>query len=282
MGTDEADIENKADKVHDAWADHVNVIRSKFVSSDDPLFVYTLLQSGTIYNLLTTFSLISTDYLTYLANSKSSNFDARYETTIDCYEMILNYVSTSKDYIAASYKANLMTMPCRNGYSLDKEISKWEDGFYPIYYEPIELFKTAMEEFKTNLPDNFYEKLADLPEEEFVEFIKDTAVEESEPALLRMSAPVVVEDDDDECSVPVLSVDHKSGAKGKYFNFDKNALDVALGRQDWSGERLTLRDGMKVAVWRNANGGSVGDAHGRKDDSAKEGDWSTGDKLLVC
>merc|ERR1712129_113403 len=218
----------------------------------------------------------------YLANSKSSNFDARYATTIDCYEMILNYVSTSKDYIAASYKANLMAMPCRNGYSLDKEISKWEDGFYPVYYEPIELFKTAMEEFKTNLPDNFYEKLADLPEEEFVEFIKDTAVEESEPALLRMSAPVVVEEDDDECSVPVLSVDHKSGAKGKYFNFDKNALDAALGRQDWSGERLTLRDGMKVAVWRSANGGSVGDAHGRKDDSAKEGDWSTGDKLLVC
>merc|ERR1719336_3069018 len=73
--TDDADAENKMDKIHDAWADHVNVIRSKFVTPDDALFVYTLLQSSTIANLMTTFTLVSTDYLKYLALTKSSNFD---------------------------------------------------------------------------------------------------------------------------------------------------------------------------------------------------------------
>merc|ERR1719229_919930 len=156
--TDEAGVENKADKIHDAWADHVNVIRSKFATPDDALFVYTLLQSSTIANLMTTFTLVSTDYLKYLALTKSSNFDNRYQTTIECYDLILNYISGAKDTMAADFKAQLKAMPCRNGFSLDKEISKWEDGFYPIYYDPIEEYKTTMEEFMNGLPSDFYEK----------------------------------------------------------------------------------------------------------------------------
>merc|ERR1712039_302016 len=39
----------------------------------------------------------------------------------------------------------------------------------------------------------------------------------------------------------------------------------------------------KLVVWRNPNGGSKGDAHGRKDPSqtAKANDWSVGDKIKI-
>merc|ERR1712156_737360 len=35
---------------------------------------------------------------------------------------------------------------------------------------------------------------------------------------------------DKQCDLDVLSVDHKSGVYGKYFNFDKKQLDEILGR----------------------------------------------------
>jgi len=53
---------------------------------------------------------------------------------------------------------------------------------------------------------------------------------------------------------------------------------MILGRTDWSNERLDTDKGT-VVVWRNPNGGSVGDAHGRFDKSAKKGDWSVGDEI---
>merc|ERR1712154_705235 len=283
--TDEADAENKADKIHDAWADHVNVIRSKFATPDDALFVYTLLQSSTIANLMTTFTLVSTDYLKYLAQTKSSNFDSRYQTTMDCYELILNYISTAKETIVAQFKAQLKAMPCRNGFSLDKEISKWEDEFYPVHYDPIEEYKTAMEEFMNGLPTDFYEKPEEYAEGtsgwEGFPPLKNAAGSEGSygmatPSLILMSQP---KPQKKSCSVNVLSIDHKSGTKGKYFNFDMKALDAILGRKDWSGDRLEVSNGKKVVVWRNPNGGSKGDAHGRWDKSAKKNDWSVGDKI---
>jgi len=273
LDTDASDSKVREGVVFDAWLDHIKVIDSKFLSADgeDPLLLYTIFLSGMVNDFSSTFLLISIEYLKFLRLSESPDYDATYEKTMDAMDTLIVYVTKAKWEVVENWTKEMHAMPCRNGQSLSDELKAWEDAFYPEYLEPIEEYKDTIEmAFVTGLPDP-----SDFSEE-------DTAVEESEPALLRMSAPVVVEDDDVECSVPVLSVDHKSGAKGKYFNFDKNALDAALGRQDWSGERLTLRDGMKVAVWRSANGGSVGDAHGRKDDSAKEGDWSTGDKLLVC
>jgi len=88
------------------------------------------------------------------------------------------------------------------------------------------------------------------------------------------------DEEEDDCSIDVLSVDHKFGPSvvGKYFNFDKDALDTILGRSDWSNERLGTDKGT-VVVWRNPNGGSVGDAHGRFDKLAKKGDWSVGDEI---
>merc|ERR1712039_1122462 len=88
---------------------------------------------------------------------------------------------------------------------------------------------------------------------------------------------------DKQCDLDVLSVDHKSGVEGKYFNFDKKQLDEILGRNDWSNERLEIGNGMKLVVWRNPNGGSKGDAHGRKDPSqmAKANDWSVGDRIKI-
>merc|ERR1719461_961620 len=53
---------------------------------------------------------------------------------------------------------------------------------------------------------------------------------------------------------------------------------MILGWTDWSNERLDTDKGT-VVVWRVPNGGSVGDAHGRFDRSAKKGDWSVGDEI---
>merc|ERR1712048_379866 len=85
------------------------------------------------------------------------------------------------------------------------------------------------------------------------------------------------------CDLNVLSVDHKWADEGTYFNFDKKELDEILGRTDWSNERLEIGNGMKLVVWRNPNGGSKGDAHGRKDpyQTAKANDWSIGDKIKL-
>merc|ERR1712176_610684 len=85
------------------------------------------------------------------------------------------------------------------------------------------------------------------------------------------------------CSVTVLSVDHKSGVEGKYFNFAKKDLDAILGRTNWSSDRLKVSNGKEVVVWRNPNGGSKGDAHGRKEPKmmAMESDWSVGDRITI-
>lgn len=84
------------------------------------------------------------------------------------------------------------------------------------------------------------------------------------------------------CSVNVLSIDHESGVEGKYFNFDKAELDAILGRDDWSNERLEVSNGKKVVVWRNSNGGSKGDAHGRWDKNPKAGQFWIGQKVFFC
>jgi len=83
-----------------------------------------------------------------------------------------------------------------------------------------------------------------------------------------------------------LSVDHKWGASGKYFNFNKNQLDAILDTNNWHGKTFTAcntrRNQCKqLIVWRKANGGSKGDAHGRINPygSAKAGDWKVGDKI---
>jgi carbonic anhydrase len=88
--------------------------------------------------------------------------------------------------------------------------------------------------------------------------------------------------------IEVLSVDHEDGPNGKYFNFDKSGAEVVLGHvMDGAEEfRVTCdRTGETndVRVWSNANGGSIGDAHGRKTPkaAAAKGDWEVGDCLTV-
>merc|ERR1711972_1114768 len=70
-----------------------------------------------------------------------------------------------------------------------------------------------------------------------------------------------------------------SGIEGKYFNFDKKQLDAILGRTDWSNERLKVSNGKEVIVWRNPNGGSKGDAHGRWDEDPKPFQFWIGQKV---
>jgi len=87
----------------------------------------------------------------------------------------------------------------------------------------------------------------------------------------------------------VLSVNHKHLlSNGRYFNFDISTIDEILGRTDWSSEVFEVYSERKTAVyqviiWRNSNGGSIGDGHGRKhpySDSAK-GDWQKDEELML-
>merc|ERR1712190_527558 len=84
------------------------------------------------------------------------------------------------------------------------------------------------------------------------------------------------------CSVDVLSIDHKKGVKGMYFNFDKKQLDAILGTTSWSGYKLKVSNGKEVAVWRKANGGSKGDAHGRWDVDPKANQFWIGQKVTFA
>jgi len=87
-----------------------------------------------------------------------------------------------------------------------------------------------------------------------------------------------------QCTIDVLSTDHRHTNGGKYFNFDITALDAILGRTTWHGEKLKVGNDKTVIVWRNPNGGSKGDAHGRYDpfSTAKDGDWAVGDQITFA
>ena len=88
-------------------------------------------------------------------------------------------------------------------------------------------------------------------------------------------------------SIKVLSTDHASKIPGQYFNFEIKELDRLIGNEDWSGTAisiLSVRAGKlsKGILWRQANGGTKGDGHGRWDDgSAAPGQWKVGDTILI-
>ncbi|MEL7129928.1 MAG: hypothetical protein AAGK23_10295 [Pseudomonadota bacterium] len=88
-------------------------------------------------------------------------------------------------------------------------------------------------------------------------------------------------------SVETLSVDHSSGRVGRYFNFNMEQVDELLGRNDWSEQTFSVMNSRTgkvglVQLWRHANGGSIGTAHGRFDpwDASANGQWRVGDRAL--
>eukprot|EP01084_Bolivina_argentea_P107118 191552_1 len=93
---------------------------------------------------------------------------------------------------------------------------------------------------------------------------------------------------DPTCTFPILSIDSTNNNNGKYFNFDANTVDIMLGITTWNSNNFTVYNSRtsqfsKVILWRAQNGGSVGDAHGRKSfpDIAQDGDWALNDMLSV-
>ena len=90
-------------------------------------------------------------------------------------------------------------------------------------------------------------------------------------------------------SFTVQSVDHSSWfTDGKYFNFHNDEVDAILGRTDWNDEVFTVNVERgdeffttDVKMWREANGGSIGDGHGRREpeSSASIFDWREGDRV---
>ena len=85
--------------------------------------------------------------------------------------------------------------------------------------------------------------------------------------------------------IAVLSIDHAHGdaSIGKYFHFHLSSAAEFLGRPLVSGGEVlwAFIDGSwrQVIIWDRANGGSVGDAHGRLNDGAAAGDWEVGDHI---
>ena len=79
------------------------------------------------------------------------------------------------------------------------------------------------------------------------------------------------------CNITITSVDHSDGAHGQYFNFfwsegmeSGAVVDV---------HHLRTGKEFEVVMWSSPNGGTVGDAHGRKDPESRGGDWQVGDVL---
>ena len=92
--------------------------------------------------------------------------------------------------------------------------------------------------------------------------------------------------DDYECSVEILSIDHLSGVDGKYFNFDLKNVECVLGTALNDGDDGNIYNVFysgcncirNVKMWNTANGGSIGDGHGRiESGTAKQGDWEVGE-----
>merc|ERR1740123_1660343 len=85
--------------------------------------------------------------------------------------------------------------------------------------------------------------------------------------------------------ISVLSIDHKTGKDGEYFNFDAKQMDKILGKQWEFGNFLIFnprtKEEQNVRMWRAMNGGSKGTAHGRKEPFASKAstDWQIGDEL---
>merc|ERR1719503_195250 len=86
----------------------------------------------------------------------------------------------------------------------------------------------------------------------------------------------------------VLSTDHEVGAEGRYFHADRASLEQALGQHSLDAETTftvttpRITGDIDVVVWNNANGGSVGDVHGRRASGGSAGDWEVGDCLRVA
>eukprot|EP00750_Incisomonas_marina_P022055 INCI4834.2.p1 GENE.INCI4834.2~~INCI4834.2.p1 ORF type:complete len:4574 (-),score=787.21 INCI4834.2:380-12748(-) len=97
----------------------------------------------------------------------------------------------------------------------------------------------------------------------------------------------------DCCSFFVLANDHTFGdsALGKYFHVSAASIEACVGYStDWHNDNgyqiLLYRDDAlawqgSVILWDGANGGSSGDAHGRKSSGAAVGDWKIGDEIIL-
>ena len=82
--------------------------------------------------------------------------------------------------------------------------------------------------------------------------------------------------------VPVLSVDHRGGVIGKFFNFMRKSLPgFETGPMRLKAMNSRTRQCGNVRLWANTNGGSIGDAHGRFENEHREGQWEIGDKVLL-
>ena len=88
------------------------------------------------------------------------------------------------------------------------------------------------------------------------------------------------------CEFEILSVDHSSGTVGKYFNFNAQKC----GRSDLlpagTYRVRQIRGNSQVwegtaRWWNSVNGGSSGDAHGRRESGSGNSQWRVGDRVQI-
>ena len=88
------------------------------------------------------------------------------------------------------------------------------------------------------------------------------------------------------CEFEILSVDHSSRTVGKYFNFNAQKC----GRRDklpaGTYRVRQIRGNSQVwegtaRWWNSVNGGSSGDAHGRRESGSGNSQWRVGDRVQI-
>ena len=79
----------------------------------------------------------------------------------------------------------------------------------------------------------------------------------------------------------VLSTDHSSGIRGKYFNFERTVIPRLQAGKEMRFTASNSRTGQigEVKVWGIASGG--GTAHGRFVENPSADQWKKGDGVII-
>lgn len=83
----------------------------------------------------------------------------------------------------------------------------------------------------------------------------------------------------------VTSIQHQASNLGKYFNFNIEDVNNALGREMKYGEKINVtntrsKKTAQVVIWDKSSRGVSGEGHGRYTTNPSNGDWQVGDVVV--
>ena len=89
----------------------------------------------------------------------------------------------------------------------------------------------------------------------------------------------------------VLSNNHNNRTTGQYFNVNIDCIEYLTG-STFSSPELQIKVTQRragtaiwtgtVIIWSSTNGGSIGDAHGRRVSGCAPGQWHIGDVIVLA